>query len=445
MDKIGQASILKHCVLDNPYIPHKPTLKQAQFLLNFKPEVLFGGSVGGGKSDGLLMAALMFIPIKSYSALLLRRTYADLSLPHALIDRSHEWLDNTDARWNESLHQWRIPHGGTLTFGYLDSTNTKYRYQSSEFQFVGFDELTQFPEEGDYTYLFSRCRRLKGSFIPIRMRGATNAGGLGEDWVYRRWFIDQDPSREFVPSRLEDNPYLDITDYEKTLINLDPVTYQQLRNGVWKVRVQGNLFRNEWFRFIDGRELPYNPEKDGRVLRFWDLAATEAKKGKDPDYTAGVKIRLYNGRYYIEDVIKVRVPPAEVEKLIQQTAIRDGKQCTICIEQEPGASAKIVMDDIARRILQGFSFWPVKVSDPKLNFAKILSSACYNGNVYLVNAAWNKDFIDECVAFPTTGIHDDCVDAASKCIAQLPHYATKNNEDMGIAFGSGSEIELDWK
>lgn len=43
-------AILRATVLENPYIPHEPTLKQAEFLLDFKPEVLFGGAAGGGKA-----------------------------------------------------------------------------------------------------------------------------------------------------------------------------------------------------------------------------------------------------------------------------------------------------------------------------------------------------------------------------------------------------------
>ena len=48
------------------------------------------------------------------------------------------------------------------TFGYLESERDKYRYQSSEVQYIGFDELTQFAES-QYLYLFSRLRRLATS------------------------------------------------------------------------------------------------------------------------------------------------------------------------------------------------------------------------------------------------------------------------------------------
>ncbi len=99
------------------YIPHTPTARQAAFLLLPDQEVFFGGAAGGGKSDALLMAALQYVDAPKYAAILFRRTYADLSLPGALMDRAHEWLDGTDAVWNEQTKTWRFPSGATLSFG----------------------------------------------------------------------------------------------------------------------------------------------------------------------------------------------------------------------------------------------------------------------------------------------------------------------------------------
>ena len=56
------------------YIPYEPTPKQRAFLLmNDVKEVLYGGSAGGGKSVAQLMAALQFVDIPGYSAILLER------------------------------------------------------------------------------------------------------------------------------------------------------------------------------------------------------------------------------------------------------------------------------------------------------------------------------------------------------------------------------------
>ena len=139
---------------------------------------MYGGAAGGGKSSCLLMAALKYVHLPDYSAILFRRTYSDLSLPGALMDRANEWLRGTDAHWQDQKKTWTFPSGSTLTFGYLDNENAKYRYQGSNFDFVGWDELTQFTES-QYRYLFSRLRRSAGSDIPLRMRSASNPGGFG--------------------------------------------------------------------------------------------------------------------------------------------------------------------------------------------------------------------------------------------------------------------------
>jgi len=221
------------------FIPHKPHAKQKEFLKLDCLEALYGGAAGGGKSDALLMAALQYVDIPSYSALLLRRSYTDLSLPGAIMDRSHDWLEGSGALWNDRDKRWTFPSGATLTFGYLDNERDKYRYQSAEFQFIGFDELTQFPE-GWYAYLLSRLRRLQDSRIPLRARSASNPGGVGHDWVLRRFISQENEGHRFVPATLADNPFIDQVSYAQTLQNLDPTTRKQLLEGLW-IRDSGGL------------------------------------------------------------------------------------------------------------------------------------------------------------------------------------------------------------
>jgi hypothetical protein len=89
------------------------------FLLLNNEEALYGGAAGGGKSDAMLMAALQYVDVPGYNAILFRRTFQDLALPESLMDRSLQWLGGSDAKWNSSTHTWTFPSGARLAFGYL--------------------------------------------------------------------------------------------------------------------------------------------------------------------------------------------------------------------------------------------------------------------------------------------------------------------------------------
>ena len=109
-----------------------------------------------------------------------------------MIPRSQQWLAGSDAVWNEAKLTWKFPTAGaaaTLSFGYLQSSADKYRYGSSEYQYIAFDELTEFAED-DYRVLFSRLRGTTSMDVPLRMRAASNPGGAGHAWVKSRFIPD---------------------------------------------------------------------------------------------------------------------------------------------------------------------------------------------------------------------------------------------------------------
>jgi hypothetical protein len=83
-------------------------------------------------------------------------------------------------------------------------------------------------------------RRLAGVDVPLRVRAATNPGGIGHEWVRRRFVATPSPERPFVSALLADNPSLDAAAYRASLAELDATTRAQLEHGVW-VRDSGGL------------------------------------------------------------------------------------------------------------------------------------------------------------------------------------------------------------
>lgn len=444
-----------------PVTPHPP--QQAFLWLNCL-EAFYGGAGGGGKSVALLLAALQYVDTPGYNALILRRTFADLALPGALMDRARELLIETAARPVDGGRAWVFPSGARITFGYAQYYNEIYRYRSAELQFVAYDELTTFDEK-TYTFMFARLRRpavpcltcrrplrrrLTGLWrhpkaitdcalhrpdpkalqryppapdgttvfdVPLRMRSASNPGGVGHGWVRDRFVnpATRDPKNVFVPARLSDNPSLDAETYTESLAHLDPIERARILDGDWRVADAGKMFQRQWFRTVP--ELPAAARR--RMVRYWDLAATEVKQGRDPDWTAGALVAVLDGVWYIADIRRAQLTPRGVEQLVTQTAAVDGRRIPLWIEQEPGASGKATIDTYRRRVLPGYEVRGNLPSGSKTERARPVSSAAEAGNVVLVEGSWMRAFLDEAELFPTPGVHDDQVDALSGAVAVM--------------------------
>jgi len=363
-------------------------------------------------TDALLMAALQYVNVPGYAAILFRRSYGDLALPGALMDRAFTWLRGTGVKWNSNDKRFTFPSGATMTFGYIYKDSDMYRYQSAEFQYVAFDELTQFKESA-YRYLFSRLRRLEDSAVPIRMRSATNPGGEGHDWVKKRFIMPHnDPNRAFVPAKLWDNPYLDTEEYIASLEKLDAVTRAQLLEGDWDVLPEGGRFKRSWFT----QTVQERPANITKFVRYWDKAGT-----KDAgDWSVGVLMGRSGNMFYVIDVVRGQWSALQRELVIKQTTEWDAAVCgdyTVWLEQEGGSGGA----ESAERTIAMLAGYDVRKEMPtgsKVVRSNPFAAQCEAGNVVLVNGAWNAEYVNEFVSFPD-GPHDDQVDATSGAFAKL--------------------------
>jgi predicted phage terminase large subunit-like protein len=402
------------------FCPEEPSITQKVFLRTYAMEALFGGAAGGGKSSALLMAAMQYVDVPNYSAILFRRTYADLALPGALMDRFKTWIGGQDEiHWNANSYVATFPSGARISFGYLNNTNDYLRYKGSEFQFIGMDEVTEI-RESDYRYLFSRLRRPATgplSQVPLRMRSASNPA---PNWVRQRFIVEgKETGRIFVPSLLTDNPGIDADSYRQALTALDPVERRRLEMGDWWSTTLGTMFDRTNFTIIDSTEVP-NVTSTARAVRFWDLAATEpSHSNPNPDWTVGTLMIFDQGIAYVLDVRKIRAKGEKVEALIAQTAAEDGRMVAIRIEQEPGSSGKALIDQYARYVLPGYDLSGIRATGDKVTRARPFSAAVANGNVRIVRAPWLTDWLDEMASFPEACDHDDHVDSAVGAFTHL--------------------------
>lgn len=273
MTGYSPAAVLAATIGDNPFIPEAVkdglTSPQARFLADTALESLYGGAAGGGKSVALLAGALQYAENAGYHAIILRRTFPQLSQPGALIPMSHEWgLRRKGARWDGSKHRWTFPNGGTLTFGHVQNDNDVYNYQGANYSYVAFDELTQFTEF-PYRYLFSRVRRRADDDVPVRIRSASNPGGIGHEWVKARFIspMEPKPGRTFHRALLADNPHLDRAAYLKSLAELPELVRDQLENGDWDAFVGGKFDVSCIGRF---NWLPLSPSQPRGKIRLPD-------------------------------------------------------------------------------------------------------------------------------------------------------------------------------
>ena len=183
---------------------------------------------------------------------------------------------------------------------------------------------------------------------------------------------------------------------------------------------EGDFFRREWFVVVDK---PPAPEDIVRRVRYWDKAGGRTRKsGKD--YTSGVLMALTkDGLYYVEHVARRRISAAERDAWMVEVgktdALRSGPRVDIWHQQDPGTAGVDSAQMTNRRFAEaGLRAQFETVSGSKEVRAGPWASMCAAGVVRLVRGAWNADFIDEHVAFPS-GAFDDQVDAASSAFAKL--------------------------
>ena len=288
-DELNSLQPVSDLVEDQEVIFRPNNGPQEEFLSSSEEDVLYGGAAGGGKSFALLVDPLRYCHNPNHRGLLLRRTLDELT---ELIDKSRQLYTKAfpKATFRESKSTWVFPSGATMWFTYLDRDKDVTRFQGQAFNWIGIDEITQYPTPYVWDYLRSRLRTTDDELRPyMSMRCTGNPGGVGGWWI-KKMYVDPHPSneafpatvietnrqllypeghekarqplfyRKFIPARLTDNPYL-MQDgrYEAMLRSLPEVERKRLLEGDWDV-AEGAAFPefSKVKHVVDPFEMPTN-------------------------------------------------------------------------------------------------------------------------------------------------------------------------------------------
>lgn len=228
-------------------------------------ETLYEGTRGPGKTNALLMDFCQHVGQghgTAWRGILFRQSFPALA---DVVAKSREWIPRAFplARFNESDYVWRFPDGEALHLRYMDKPRDYWAYHGHEYPWIGWDELTNWPDLTCYDLMKSCCRSSRMG-VPRKYRATANPHGPGHHAVKAR-FIDSTPRGvpvvdEYGKRRValhghwrENRALMDADpEYASTLLSAtadDPDKRAAWVDGSWDV-VAGAFFGGAWDRKV---------------------------------------------------------------------------------------------------------------------------------------------------------------------------------------------------
>ena len=452
-------------------IPSPQAGPQAQFLDAQADIAIYGGAAGGGKTWALLRETLRHMENPAFNAVIFRRNAVQARNPGGLWDEALAMYAELGAKPVQQRLEWAFPSGARVKFAHLERESTVLAWQGSQVPLICFDELTHF-SRGQFFYMLSRNRGTCGVRPYVRATCNPDADSWLAEFI--AWWICQNtglplPARSgalrwmirlgdkiiwadsaaeltaahgpdcapksvtFIASSLFDNKILMRADpgYLANLKALPRVERERLLHGNWKIRPAAGLyFRRAWVNVVD--EAP----ADLRLVRAWDLAATEKTDRNDPDFTASVKMGLaQDGRIYVLHGLSLRKSPLHVQNAILNLAAQDGAATAIALPRDPGQAGKAQAAALTA-LLIGHKVYARPESGDKISRFSPFSAQCEAGNVCFVRGDWNEEFFNQLEQFPDAP-HDDHADACATAFNYLTQARTPIRINRGILRAGG--------
>lgn len=174
---------------------------------------------------------------------------------------------------------------------------------------------------------------------------------------------------------------------------------------------EGSMFQRNWFEIVAA--VPAEAQR----VRWWDMGATEG----DGDWTVGTLMARAGSIYYVEDVVRFRYGATKRDDQILNVAAQDKAKYNNTVQiwgpQDPGAAGKSAALAF-RTMLAGYPVYTEIESGSKEVRADPFASQAGAGNVKLLKAPWNEEWLAEYEVF-NSGAYDDQVDSGSNAFNKL--------------------------
>jgi len=156
-------------------------------------EALYEGTRGPGKTLTLIMDFAKEVGKgygKTWRGVLFRQKLGDLD---DVVLKIEEWMYRLypGFRFLKSKADYQAvwPTGEALLLRHMEDERFYGEYHGHEYPWIGWEELTQWPNDKAFRMMMSCCRATGG--IPCRIRSTTNPYGPGHNWVKRRYELPQ--------------------------------------------------------------------------------------------------------------------------------------------------------------------------------------------------------------------------------------------------------------
>lgn len=391
--------------------------------------ILFGGAVGGGKTEYLLADWVAHSSAYGQFAVgvIARRTRDELA---EIQKRAWNYFPKLGAKWIAAKRTWVFQNGATLLMTYLKTDSDARRFGGHQFTWVGIDEAGEFPSPVPIDFLLSRIRSTAPIPIHKKLLMTANPGGPGHKWLYERYVKDRVAGEPFhaigpngkkqrltsvyIASRLTDNPYLMADrDYRDRVRASGPGwLVRALIAGDWSISISGNIFFREWLTDNRYQQVPPG-EKILTTIISGDLAAKDKPENDRSAFTvwaiterAAYLIHAWAGRCEFPEVKK------KAEDLFERF-----KPSVVLIED---ASAGIQLIQTLRREtrLPIIAIKPQGHKTARAIAASVHFEAEPRKILFPAAADWLDEVVEELCAFDKAK-HDDIVDSVVQAILYI--------------------------